>query len=252
VDYAAQQVRRSHHAAGWGGLLPAQWLGERSGLPAILENDANAGGLAEALYGAGRGAQTLLYVNIGTGVGGAVVLGGRIHHGANTNAGEFGHIVLDPTGPPCPCGKRGCVEALCSGDALGRTAREDAAAEPWEGVAASDLTGRKVGGMAREGDGRALAVVERSAEWMGLALAGAANLLDPDAIVLGGGVSEMGEVYLGLVRRAFAQYAMPLPAANTPIAAAALGYDAGFVGAAAVVFAGIGGDGGARPGGRQG
>lgn len=221
VDHARQRIRWSHHAPGWTDISLPDLLGDWFRLPACVENDANAGGLAEALFGAGRGHGDVLYVNIGTGVGAALILGGHIHHGAHGNAGELGHMVLDPNGPPCPCGKRGCVEALCSGDAIGRLARERGG--QW-------LSGREVGERARRGDELALTVVRDAATTMGLALAAAANLLDPGVIVLGGGVAELGEVYLGPVREAFAQHAMHI-VAHTPILPAELGYDAGVIGA---------------------
>lgn len=230
VDYVAQRVRRSNHAPGWSDAEPALRLGEEFGLPAWLENDANAGGLAEVLYGAARGAADALYVNVGTGVGGAVILGGRVHHGAHSNAGEFGHMVIDPLGPPCPCGRRGCVEALCSGDAIGRMARES-----WAGEGAAP-SGRGVGEMAMAGDEWALGIVARAAAEMGRAISIACNLLNPDVVVLGGGVPEMGEVYLAPVRESFSRHAMDCIARSTPILGACLGYDAGVIGAAAVAM----------------
>lgn len=237
VDYAAQRIRRSHHAPGWADVPLAEVLSRELRLPTKLENDANAGGLGESIFGAGRAKGDLLYVNIGTGVGGALILGGHVYHGANDNAGEFGHMILDPDGPPCPCGKRGCVEALCSGDALGRRARELAQAHPGAfGVPPEDLTGRRVGELARAENPAALRVLGECAGLMGQALASAANLLDPAVIVLGGGVPELGELYLEPVRAAFRAHAMPVPAERTEILGAALGYEAGVVGAAAVAF----------------
>ena len=230
VDYGAQRVRRSNHAPGWSDTEPTRRLGKEFGLPAWLENDANAGGLAEVLYGAARGAQDALYVNVGTGVGGAVILRGRVHHGAHSNAGEFGHMVIDPLGPPCPCGRRGCVEVLCSGDAIGRMARESWAGEgPCPG-------GRGVGELAVAGDRWALDIVGRAAAEMGRAISIACNLWDPDVVVLGGGVPEMGEAYLAPVRESFARHAMDCIAHATPILGACLGYDAGVIGAAAVAM----------------
>lgn len=228
VDHATGAIRLSHHASGWEGVKLADILAERFGLPATLENDANAAGLGEALFGAGRGLADILYVNIGTGVGGAVIIAGRVHHGAHSNAGELGHVVVDPAGPPCTCGKRGCVEALCSGDAIGRMAQER--------LGRADITGRRVGELAMQGDAVAREIVGRAAAWMGLALAAAVNLLDPAAVILGGGVPEMGETYLAPVREAFLAHVMDLPAQRTPLLPAQLGYDAGVIGAAAVAL----------------
>lgn len=236
VDWDTQTCRMSHHAPGWENLRLADALQPDFNLPVVVENDANAGGLGEALFGAGRGFGDVLYVNIGTGVGGAVVIDGRIHHGAHCNAGEFGHMVIDPSGPECTCGKRGCVEAFCSGDALGLAARRAHADGAFAGVDAAEITGRWVGERAAAGDTDALAILHASAERMGFALGFSATLLDPAIIVLGGGVPELGEVYLAPVRTAFLQYAMDIPAAQTRVVAAQLGYNAGTIGAGAVLL----------------
>ncbi len=239
VDPVAGRVRRSHHVAGWAGAELAQLFTDSTGLPAFLENDANAGALAEALFGAGRGADVVLYVNVGTGIGGGIVLSRRVHRGAHFNAAEIGHIPLLPdTGPPCPCGKRGCLEALASGDAIGRRAAELAAAGELAGSALEKvpvLTGKSVGEYAVAGDRRAREIVAEAGQFLGWGLAIAVNLLDPDVVVVGGGVSGLGDLYLGPARRRFRELAMDI-VADTPIVAAQLGYDAGVIGAAAVAM----------------
>lgn len=237
VDFETDRPRLSHHVSGWGGVDIAGAFRRQFGLPVVLENDANAGGLGEAIFGAARGFDPVLYVNIGTGVGGAVIVSGRIIRGAHGNAGEIGHMVIDPGGPACTCGKRGCVEALCSGDALGRDARQALRSGVRFGDDAREtITGAEVGALAAAGDPEATRLVEASASRMGFALALAANLFDPAVIVLGGGVPEMGDVYLEPVRKAFRWYAMDIQAARTSIVGAELGYDAGIAGAAAVAL----------------
>ena len=242
VDHSTGVIRRSHHTQGWEGVALGKELHEATGLPAFLENDANAGGLGEALFGAGQGADSLLYVNIGTGIGGAVIIGGRIHRGAHSNAGEIGHVVIDPwRGPVCTCGKRGCLEALASGSALGKAARrrlqeESSLDSSLATLPANEVTGTKVGEAAQEGDSLALEIIGQAAEYLGLALAGATNVLDPEMIVIGGGVSELGDLLLAPTRQAFQRYATPPVAANTAIVIAQLGYDAGVIGAAAVAL----------------
>lgn len=241
VDFDAGLPRMSHHVEGWGGVDIAGAFRERFGLPTVLENDANAGGFGEALFGAARGLDPVLYVNIGTGVGGAVIIDGNIHHGAHGNAGEFGHMVIDPAGPPCTCDKRGCVESFCSGDALGRDANALLeAGTVFGGIHRDGIRGSEVGALAKQGDPEALRLVEASADRMGFALAFSANLLDPAVIVLGGGVPEMGDTYLNPVRQAFLRYAMEIPAARTEIRGARFGHDAGVVGAAAVALRELG------------
>ena len=242
VDRSTGLVRSSHHVAGWEGIALGDLLQEATGLPTFLENDANAGGLGEALFGVGQGADSLLYVNIGTGIGGAVIINDRIHDGAHSNAGEIGHVVIDPQHEAvCTCGKHGCLEALTSGNALGQAARRRLADQPnldstLTLLPLEEITGNQVGAAAQEGDPLALDIVRQAAEYLGLALAGAANVLDPELIVVGGGVAELGEVLLQPTREAFARYATPPLSADTPIVAAQLGYNAGVIGAAAVAL----------------
>jgi glucokinase len=230
VDYAGQSLVMSHHVQGWEpGFRLAEYLAEGLGLATAMDNDANCGGLAEAVYGAGRGFGSVLYVNVGTGIGGALVMGGKVHHGGHSMAGEIGHCVVKPDGPPCTCDKAGCLEAMASGSALGREGRLAGLGEA--------ITGREVAELALRGDLAAGAVVDEAAGWLGLALGNAANLWDPDLIVLGGGVAEMGERLLEPTRRSYRRTAM-LAAKATPIVGAGLGYGAGVIGAAALILTG--------------
>ncbi len=232
VEVATGEIRRSHHTEGWEGRRPGDWIAQRLGRPGFVDNDANAGGLAEAWWGAGRRARSLLYVNVGTGIGGALVLNGRVHHGAHSNAGELGHVVLTPDeGPVCTCGKRGCVEAWASGDAIGTAARESG----WP-----DAEGRAVSEAARRGDEAALRILRRAGRYLGLALAGACNVWDPEVVVVGGGVSEGAPAYLEAAQAALRQYGTSPVAENTRLVPAELGYDAGVLGAAAVALQALG------------
>lgn len=245
VDIATGEIRRSHHTEGWEGLKLAEWVRERLGLAAWVDNDANAGGLGEALFGAGRGSESLLYVNVGTGIGGAVVIGGRVHHGAHSNAGEIGHVVLTPEeGPVCTCGKRGCVEAWASGDALGGAARaalEAGAESVLALLPREEVTGRAVSEAAGSGDALALRVLREAGGKLGVAVAAACNVLDPELVVIGGGVSEGNPPYLEAAQEALRDYGTPPVAARTRILPAALGYEAGVIGAAAVALQALGG-----------
>jgi glucokinase len=223
VDYVRQVTRQSFHSPGWSDIPLAGVFASRLDIPALLDNDANAGGLAEALFGAGRGRHTVLYVNVGTGIGGAIVIDGSVHHGATTSAGEIGHVLLDPAGPLCNCGKRGCLEALASGSGLERAARD----------AGLTLTGREVMAAAESGDATCLRVVAGAAGALGLAIANAVSLVDPDIVVLGGGVPEAGQVWWRPLRESFGTYVVS-QAQGTPLARAELGYRAGVLGAAAL------------------
>ncbi|MGC9316955.1 MAG: ROK family protein [Armatimonadota bacterium] len=238
VDLAEGVVRTSFLSRGWEGLKLGAVLAERLGVRTFLINDADAGGLGEALFGAAAGAESALYVNVGTGIGGAVVLGGKVRTGTTSSAGEIGHFTVLPDGPRCECGKLGCTQAVSSGTAMARRARELLAAGE-ESVlrteAGGELTGRDVGEAAEGGDALALRIVGEAARWLGVAVGNAALLIDPAVVVIGGGVAEMGETFLGPLRRSYARTVLP-PMAGTPVVPAALGYEAGVIGAAAAAM----------------
>jgi glucokinase len=245
VDAERGLVLRSHHVPGWDGFPLKDELERRLGVPVVVDNDANAAALGEALFGAGRGQRHVLYVNLGTGIGGGLVLNGALYHGAHGLAGEIGHVTVDPDGPRCDCGKRGCLEAVASGRSIARRAREIAARDPAHATRLIALAGgevpaidsRHVFAAAREGDGLAQALVRQTGDSIGLALAGAANLLDPDIIIIGGGLAETGDLLLDPVRAAVRRHllpALPVP----PVVPAALGYDAGVIGALALALGG--------------
>jgi glucokinase len=211
------------------------------GGPCVVDNDANAGGLGEALFGAGRGAGCVLYVNIGTGIGGAVIINGRVHRGAHSAAGEIGHCVVLPGGPVCTCGKRGCLEALCSGMSLGRRATEAAEGDPqrsadWPREDDGTVRAETVFERAAAGDPLARELLAETVHYLALGLAIPANVLDPDVIVLGGGVPAAGELLLGPLRAAVCELATEALAPALRLEQAQLGYDAGVIGAAALAM----------------
>jgi glucokinase len=215
------------------------------GTPLIVENDANCAALAEHRRGAARGADHVLMVTLGTGIGGGLISGGRVLMGAYGFAGEIGHMLVDPSGPPCPCGRRGCWERYASGGGLGRLAREAAYAGRLHEVvvlAGGDpelVRGEHVTRAALQGETGALAVMDELGWWVALGLANLTALLDPERIVLGGGLAEAGEMLLAPTRRAFAD--LVEGAGERPevqIVPAALGERAGAVGAAMAARAG--------------
>ncbi|MGQ0521189.1 MAG: ROK family protein [Actinomycetota bacterium] len=203
-----------------------------------VDNDATCAGWAESRTGAARDCAHALLVTLGTGIGGGVVVDGHVLRGANGFAGEIGHMVVDPDGPPCPCGQRGCWERFASGGGLGRLGRESAAARPLgrlAGLAGGDpeaVRGEHVTAAAAEGDGEALAVMERFAWWVALGLVNLANVFDPEVVVLGGGLVEAGDVLLDPVRARFADLALGGGKRDVRIEAAVLGEHAGAIGAA--------------------
>ena len=208
------------------------------GATTVVVNDATAACWAEHNLGAARGAADVLMVTMGTGIGGGVVMGGRLVEGSHGFAGEIGHMVVDPHGPPCPCGKRGCWERFASGNGLGRLAREAAYAEKLPEVvrlAGGDpeaVRGEHLTAAALAGDPTAQKVMEVFAWWLALGLANLANALDPSVIVLGGGLIESERVVMGPVRRAFEELAEAPGARGVRIEPAQLGERAGAVGAA--------------------
>lgn len=210
-------------------------------IPAVVDNDANCHAVAEQRAGAARGAQEALVVTLGTGVGGGIITGGRLLRGAHGFAGELGHMVVDPMGPLCPCGKQGCWERYASGTGLGRLALEAAQAGRLDTVVAlaggdeQAVRGEHVTSAARQGDPAAQAVIDQLAWWIGLGLANLANILDPGVIVLGGGLVEAADVLLEPVRTHFAALVMGGSARpSTDIVPARLGEEAGALGAAAL------------------
>lgn len=203
------------------------------------DNDANAAALGEARYGAGRGARVVCYFTVSTGIGGGVVIEGRLFRGSTGQAAEFGHLKLRPDGPLCSCGDRGCLEPLASGTAIGRRAREAALAEggalqPLALVDPVAPTAAQVAAAVREGDPVAIAVWEAAMADLGAGVATVVNLFNPDVVVLGGGVSRSADLVLPPVRRSVAARAMPMLSAATRIEVAALGDEVGIVGAAAL------------------
>ena len=203
-----------------------------------VDNDATCAGWAESRAGAARDCAHALLVTLGTGIGGGVVVDGHVLRGANGFAGEIGHMVVDPDGPPCPCGQRGCWERFASGSGLGRLGREAAAVRPLgrlAGLAGGDpeaVRGEHVTAAAAEGDGEALAVMERFAWWVALGLVNLANIFDPEVLVLGGGLVEAGDVLLDPVRASFSDLALGGGKRDVRIEPAVLGEHAGAIGAA--------------------
>lgn len=216
-------------------------VAERVGLPVVVENDANAMAWGEYVFGAGRGADHLVCVTIGTGIGGGVVQAGRLLRGAYGIAAELGHVRVVPDGRRCGCGNRGCWEQYCSAGALVREARDLARVAPASaaGLLAlaagepSRITAALVAQAARDGDPAALECFAQVGAWLGQGLADAAAVLDPSRFVIGGGVVAAGDLLLGPARRAYA--ARLTGRGHRPLAevvAATLGNDAGLVGAA--------------------
>jgi glucokinase len=208
----------------------------RIGLPLTLENDANAGAWGEFRFGAGSEVDHLLFLTLGTGIGGAMISHGLLLRGAQGSAGELGHVTLQPTGPRCACGNRGCLEALASGTAIRRRAREVAIEHPGSALgrlaAERTVLGEDVSRLARKGDKAALSVLEESGRWLGIGLAGFVNIFNPEVIAIGGGVIEAGELILEAAREEVQLRARPPSRDLVEIKEATLGPKSGLLGAA--------------------
>ncbi|MEK7405178.1 MAG: ROK family protein [Acidobacteriota bacterium] len=207
---------------GWRDIPLAEIIAREFGLPCRVENDANAAGLAEARFGAARGYANVFYVTWSTGIGTGIVLDGRIYHGKNGAAGEGGHVTIDyQSRTRCNCGTPGCVEALVSGSAIllhtGRSPEE-------------------IGRAAGAGDAAANRILDETCLMFGAWLGSMISLLDPDIIVIGGGVAQIGEPLFERLRRVAPGRTINQFAAATPIVPAALGANVGILGAAAVVL----------------
>lgn len=184
-------------------------LSDRLGQPVHVDNDATCATVAEWTYGAARGSSDMVLVTLGTGIGGGLVAGGQLQRGRNGFAGEYGHMVVDPEGPPCPCGRRGCWERYASGSGLARLAREAAIGRRVSRVieiAGGDpeaVRGEMVQQAAREGDPDSLAVIDEFGRWVAIGLVSLTNALDPEMFVLGGGLAAGADLYLDPIQKWF-------------------------------------------------
>jgi len=218
----------------------------RFGLPTSIDNDGNAAVIAEHRWGAAVGATNVVLLTIGTGIGGGLIINGLPYRGTTGAGAEMGHVVIDIDGPPCQgnCPNRGCIEAIASGTALGREAVEAAERHPDSALGQALARGLTVDGqltteLAHGGDAVATEVLATIGRRLGAALSGQANIFDPDVMLLGGGVMAAGDLILGPAREEFAARALP-PQDRIPIHAAALGADAGMIGAAVLALEELG------------
>lgn len=231
---------------GWRDVPVAPPLESALGVPVLLLNDVRAHTLGEWHFGAGAGLGSFAMFAIGTGIGGGLVLEGRLIEGVHCAGGELGHITVDPNGPRCGCGNHGCVEAIASGPAIVRMAREQAAAGRGRvalALAEGDLdaiTPALVAKAAHEGDADALEIWETAGRAMGLAVAAVLTSVDPDRVLIGGGVGQAGEILLAPMRDEAIKRARMIAPAVTPVVQAALGERAGVIGAAALALESVG------------
>jgi len=213
-------------------------IGQRTGLSVTVENDANAAAWGEFRFGAGSEIDHLVFITLGTGVGGGVIMHGILLRGAQGAGGELGHVTIQATGPRCGCGNHGCLEALASGTAIQRRAREVANEQPDSALGRlaveRKVLGEDVTELAQEGDEAAISVLEETGVWLGIGLAGFVNVFNPEVIAIGGGVARAGELILEPARKEVHLRARSPSRDLVRIQEATLGARSGVLGAAAL------------------
>ncbi|CAM4130807.1 glucokinase [Bacillus manliponensis] len=227
---------------GWKNYPLKDLLEVETGLPVVVDNDANIAALGEMWKGAGEGAKDIVCMTLGTGVGGGVIANGEIVHGASGAGGEIGHItVVTENGFPCNCGKSGCLETVSSATGIVRVAMKKLQETDEDSVLRSvlkqegQLTSKDVFDALAEGDALAAQIVEKVASYLGLAVANLSSTLNPEKVVIGGGVSKAGDALIQPIQRYFEQYAFSRAFKSTKLAIATLGNDAGVIGGAWLV-----------------
>jgi glucokinase len=213
-------------------------IGRRTGLMVTVENDANAAAWGEFRFGAGRGLQHMVSITLGTGVGGGIITHGMLLRGAQGAGGELGHVTIDPTGPRCGCGNYGCLEALASGTAIQRRAREVANERSTSALGRlaieRQVLGEDVTRLAQEEDDASISLLEETGRWLGIGLAGFVNTFNPEVIAVGGGASQAGELILKSARKEVQLRASSPSRDLVEIKEATLGPESGVLGAAAL------------------
>ena len=233
-------VTRAPNLLGWEEVHVTQAISDRLGAPSLLEHDAAAACYGEFRFGAAQGFRHIVYVTLSTGIGGGIMVDGRVYHGASGAAGEVGHLIVDEDGPLCNCGNRGCVEALGSGLAIAREAAAalEAGRSPHlaEAIRGRVPTAQLVHEAALRADPVSRQIIERAGHYAGLGLAAVLNFFNPEALILGGGLLNMGDLYLGPALRAAREGTFDQVLSDVTIAQAKLGDRSGALGAAALVM----------------
>ncbi len=222
---------------GWKNVPILKLLTATVTLPVFLENDANVAALGEQWLGAGRGSANMVMITIGTGIGGGLILNGTLFNGASGSAGEIGHTVINPEGPLCSCGRRGCMETYTSATAMIRMAQEAIKQGNKTCLASKDkIEALDIVVAARDGDKIAAGIVNSAAYYLGVGAANIINLLSPDTIVIGGGVSGAGDILFKPLERSIRQWSLEAAYEAVKVVPAQLGNTAGCVGAARLVL----------------
>jgi len=242
IDSENGVVTFSPNLPGWHNIPLRDMIREKSGVDTFLINDASAAVLGEHQFGAGKGINNLVMLTVGTGIGGGIIINGKLYTGPSGSAGEIGHMTIDLNGPKCPCGNVGCLEKMVSGSAIAREAirrlsqgEQSVLVEMADGNIAS-ITSENVGSAARNGDKLAKEVVSQAAVYLGIGLVNLVNIFNPEMIVIGGGLAKMGDLLLEPARQIVRERAFPVSARLVRIVTTELGDDAGLLGAAVFAF----------------
>ena len=240
LDLKMGTIIRGINLPGWDNVPIRDIIAREFGVPVYLNNDANLAALAEHRFGAGRGCSDVVYLTVSTGIGGGIIIAGKMLLGAHGWGGEPGHTIVEPAGPPCTCGSVGCLEAMSSGPAIAQRAaeliRQGHASSLSEAVqVGTELTAEMVGEAALQGDQLALQIIGRAAYYLGIGVVNLINIFDPNVVILGGGVSKLGALLFDPVRAMVRKRTLTETQRDTPIVPAALGDQVGVLGGVALV-----------------
>ncbi|MDP2932023.1 MAG: ROK family protein [Chloroflexota bacterium] len=241
MDTEKGLVTSSPNLPGWHDVPLRDMVGEHYGVPTLLVNDSSAAALGEYRLGAGKGTRNMVMLTVGTGIGGGIIIEGKLYTGSSGSAGEIGHMAIDVSGPKCKCGNIGCLEMLASGTAMAREAirrirdGQQSILIALVGGNIENITAREVGTAARNGDALAADVILEAATYLGIGLVNMVNIFNPEVIVIGGSVAKLGDLLLEPARQVVKERAFRISANLVRIVPAQLGDDAGVLGAA--VFA---------------
>ncbi|MFC1979508.1 ROK family protein [Chloroflexota bacterium] len=242
IDSRKGLITVSPNLPGWCDVPIRDIVKSKYEVNTFLVNDASAAALGEHRFGAGKGVNNLIYLTVSTGIGGGIIIDGKLYTGPSGSAGEIGHMIIDVHGPECNCGKSGCLEAMASGTAVAR----EAIRRIREGEKSSlvgivegkidNITAEKVSIAAQNGDSLASEVISEAATYLGIGMVNVVNIFNPEMIIVGGGMSKMGDLLLGPARQVVKEMAFKLPAQVVRIVPAQLGDKNGLLGAAAFAF----------------
>jgi glucokinase len=241
IDSEKGIVTASPNLPGWRDIPLKDEIQISTGVTTFVINDATAAALGEHRFGAGRGVDNLIYLTVSTGIGGGIIIDGKLYSGSSGSAGELGHMTIDLNGPRCACGNVGCLEVLASGKAVAREAQrliaqgtKTAILEIAEGDA-QFVTAQTVATAANKGDAVALSIINKAATYLGVGMVNLVNIFNPEMIIVGGGMGKMGEMLLKPARKVVAERAFQFPASVVRIVSSELGDNSGVFGAVAFV-----------------